>query len=49
MPAGWPPSAGLAVIFMDADLWSVGGQKSPPYQFSPLPVNPMSLLLSPWG
>lgn len=50
MPVGWPPSAGLTIIFMDADLWSVGGQKSPPYHFSPrpLPVNPVSLLFSPW-
>lgn len=50
MPVGWPPSAGLSVIFMDADLWSVSGQKSPPYLFSRgfLPVNRMSFC-SPFG
>lgn len=50
MPVRWPPSAGLTIIFMDADLWSFGGQKSPLYHFSPrpFPVNPMQLLL-PWG
>lgn len=28
MLVGWPPSVGPSVIVMDADLWSVSGQKS---------------------
>lgn len=31
MLVGWPPSLGLSIIFMDADLWS----EISPYLFSP--------------
>lgn len=48
MLVGWPPSAGPAIIVMDADLWSVSGQWSEiyPYLFSPNQTLP---LCSPLG